>query len=122
MYNPTPFRLVFQVLTKCISNVQQPGTALVCAGYCLYSSASIMVLTVGEGVYGFTLDPLVGEFVLTHDKIQIPESGKIYSFNEGNMDLWDQPTQDYIKSLKNPDNWGGKPYRYELRITAVEDR
>jgi hypothetical protein len=104
---------------KCVMNVCQPGNALLCAGYCLYSSASIMVLTIGTGVFGFTLDPLVGEFVLTHDNIKIPEVGKIYSFNEGNFDLWDQPTRDYITSLKAPANWGGKPYSVRPSALAV---
>lgn len=56
-------------------NVCQPGHKLLAAGYCLYSSSSIMVLTIGDGVYGFTLDPLVGEFVLTHPNVKIPEVG-----------------------------------------------
>jgi fructose-1,6-bisphosphatase len=51
---------------QCVVNVCQPGKDLVAAGYCLYSSSTVLVLTVGQGVFGFTLDPLVGEFVLTH--------------------------------------------------------
>jgi fructose-1,6-bisphosphatase I len=51
---------------QCVVNVCQPGKDLVCSGYCLYSSSTVLVLTIGQGVYGFTLDPLVGEFVLTH--------------------------------------------------------
>ncbi len=47
-------------------NVCQPGKDLVCAGYCMYSTSTVLVLTIGHGVFGFTLDPLVGEFVLTH--------------------------------------------------------
>lgn len=54
-------------------NVLQPGNALKCAGYCLYSCSTILVLTIGHGVYGFTVDPLIGEFVLTHRDIKIPE-------------------------------------------------
>jgi fructose-1,6-bisphosphatase I len=73
-----------------VVNVCQPGKDLACAGYCLYSSSTVLVLTIGQGVFGFTLDPLVGEFVLTHRDIKIPEVGKIYSFNEGNYALWDQ--------------------------------
>ncbi|CAG9460919.1 unnamed protein product [Pedinophyceae sp. YPF-701] len=110
-----------EVVKQCVVNVCQPGENLLCAGYCLYSSASIMVLTVGDGVYGFTLDPLVGEFVLTHDRIQVPEVGKIYAFNEGNMDLWDESVQEYIKSLKKPDNWGGKPYSARYIGSLVGD-
>lgn len=51
---------------RCVVDVCQPGKDLKCAGYCLYSSSTVMVLTIGHGVWGFTLDPLVGEFVLTH--------------------------------------------------------
>lgn len=83
-------------MQKCVGSVTQPGSSLLCAGYCLYSSASVLVLTVGDGVYGFTLDPLVGEFILSHDRVQIPEVGKIYSFNEGNYQLWDDATKAYM--------------------------
>jgi fructose-1,6-bisphosphatase I len=62
-----------KTLASCITNVCQPGKNLLAAGYVLYSSCTILVLTIGDGVYGFTLDPYVGEFVLTHDRIQIPE-------------------------------------------------
>ncbi|GMH41789.1 hypothetical protein BSKO_09699 [Bryopsis sp. KO-2023] len=98
------------LMKNCVLNVCQPGNCLKMAGYVLYSTSTVLVLTVGDGVYGFTLDPLVGEFILTSAKMQIPESGKIYSFNEGNAALWSQEVQDYMTSLKNPDNWGGKPY------------
>ncbi|CAL5351392.1 unnamed protein product [Camellia sinensis] len=74
---------------KCIISVCQPGSNLLAAGYCLYSSAVILTLSLGRGVFGFTLDPGYGEFVLTHEDIKIPKTGKIYSFNEGNYDLWD---------------------------------
>lgn len=85
-----------EMMKKCVASVQQPGSSLLCSGYCLYSSASVLVLTVGDGVYGFTLDPLVGEFILSHDRIRIPEAGKIYSFNEGNYQLWDKSVQNYM--------------------------
>jgi len=109
------------MMQKCVTSVCQPGRSLLCSGYCLYSSSTILVLTIGDGVYGFTLDPLIGEYVLTHDRIQIPESGKIYAFNEGNMDLWDPSVQEYMKSLKNPDNWGGKPYSARYIGSLVGD-
>lgn len=54
-------------------NVCQPGSRLKCAGYTLYSSSTILVLTIGSGVFGFTMDPLIGEFVLTHPNVRIPE-------------------------------------------------
>jgi fructose-1,6-bisphosphatase I len=99
-----------EMMKKCVADVCQPGNRLQCAGYVLYSSATTLVLTVGTGVFGFTLDPLVGEFVLTHDNIKIPEKGKIYSFNEGNYQLWDDNTKAYMDSLKDAEKWGGKPY------------
>lgn len=102
------------MMKKCVADVCQPGNCLQCAGYVLYSSSTMLVLTVGTGVFGFTLDPLVGEFVLTHDNIKIPDSGKIYSFNEGNYALWDKPVQEYMDSLKDADKWGGKPYSVRL--------
>ena len=98
------------LLQNCVVNVCQPGRDLKLAGYCLYSTSTVFVLTIGSGVYGFTLDPLIGEFVLTHPQIQIPETGKIYSFNEGNMALWNPDVQNYMQSLKDPAKWNGKPY------------
>lgn len=101
------------MMKKCVADVCQPGNCLQCAGYVLYSSSTMLVLTIGTGVFGFTLDPLVGEFVLTHDNIKIPDVGegqKIYSFNEGNYSLWDPSVQKYMDSLKDADKWGGKPY------------
>jgi fructose-1,6-bisphosphatase I len=103
---------------KCVMAVCQPGENLLASGYCMYSSSVIFVLSVGTGVYGFTLDPLIGEFVLTHDNIQIPKSGKIYSFNEGNYELWDDKLKSYVDSLKNPDP---KPYSARYIGSLVGD-
>lgn len=108
-----------QMMQNCVMNVCQPGNRLQCAGYVLYSSATNLVLTVGEGVYGFTLDPLVGEFVLSHNDIKIPSKGKIYSFNEGNYGLWDDATKSYIDSLKDAEKWGGAPYSVRLHPSST---
>jgi fructose-1,6-bisphosphatase I len=78
---------------RCLQDALQPGTNLVAAGYCLYSSATSFVFTLGGGVYGFTLDERIGEFVLTHPNMKIPSRGKIYSFNEANRWDWDSPLQ-----------------------------
>ena len=86
----------FRVTTseaECLSATLRPGSALVCAGYCMYSSSTVLVLTLGDGVNGFTLDPQIGEFVLTHPGMRIPPRGKIYSFNEGNSPDWDPALQ-----------------------------
>jgi len=64
----------------CLANTLQPGTNLVAAAYCLYSSSTFLVLTLGAGTYGFTLDENLGEFVLSHPNIQIPETSSIMSF------------------------------------------
>jgi fructose-1,6-bisphosphatase I len=63
------------------------GTSLLGAGYCLYSSSTVLVLTLGNGVNGFTYDSNVGEFILSHPNVQIPDKGAIYSFNEGNYEV-----------------------------------
>ncbi|XRB03322.1 class 1 fructose-1,6-bisphosphatase [Pycnococcus provasolii] len=76
------------------------GDQLVAAGYCMYSSCTQLVLTVGTGVYGFVLDPSTDEFRLSHVDVKIPDSGKIYSFNEGNYAMWEEGLQSYITSLK----------------------
>jgi fructose-1,6-bisphosphatase I len=110
-----------KTLETCVTNVCQPGKNLLAAGYCLYSSSVVLVLTIGDGVYGFTLDPYVGEFVLTHDRIQIPESGKIYAFNEGNYGLWAEPVKKYMDSLKDAQKWGGKPYSARYIGSLVGD-
>ncbi|KXZ52918.1 hypothetical protein GPECTOR_8g296 [Gonium pectorale] len=110
-----------KMMEQCVMNVCQPGSRLKCAGYCLYSSSTVMVLTIGNGVFGFTLDPLVGEFVLTHPNVQIPEAGKIYSFNEGNYALWDDSVKAYMDSLKDPSKWGGKPYSARYIGSLVGD-
>lgn len=110
-----------EMMKKCVLNVCQAGNELLCAGYTLYSSATILVLTVGQGVYGFTFDPLIGEFILSHPNIRIPDKGKIYSFNEGNYQLWTEEQKAYIDSLKHPEKWGGKPYSSRYIGSLVGD-
>lgn len=109
-----------QQAQRCILNVCQPGNNLLAAGYCMYSSSVIMVLSIGKGVYGFTLDPLYGEFVLTHTDIKIPSKGKIYSFNEGNYQLWDDKLKKYMDDLKDPGS-SGKPYSARYIGSLVGD-
>lgn len=83
----------------------QPGCNQVCAGYFLYGASTMLVYTAGNGVYGFTLDPSVGEFVLpeSYSRIKIPEKGKIYSVNEGNSGKWNSNVKNYIDYLKTRD-------------------
>ncbi|KAJ9548067.1 hypothetical protein OSB04_020610 [Centaurea solstitialis] len=105
---------------RCVISVCQPGTNLLAAGYCMYSSSIIFVLSIGKGVFAFTLDPMYGEFVLTQENIQIPRSGKIYSFNEGNYQLWDDKLKKYMDDLKDPGPTG-KPYSARYIGSLVGD-
>jgi len=86
--------------SRCLRNTLQKGKNLVAAGYCLYSSATTFVFTLGNGVWGFTYDERIGEFVLTHPDMKIPSRGKIYSFNEANRWDWDAPLQNYVTDIQ----------------------
>lgn len=88
--------------------ILQPGRDIAAAGYAMYGSATNLVISTGDGVHGFTLDPSLGEFVLTQRNVRVIPRGNIYSVNEGNADEWDEPTSRYINSIKFPDF--GKPY------------
>jgi fructose-1,6-bisphosphatase I len=79
----------------------QPGYKQIAAGYTIYGPSTMLVYTAGRGVYGFTYDPSVGEFILSHDDIRIPERGSIYSVNEGNYNKWDHRMQRYIDWAKS---------------------
>ncbi|KAL6962473.1 Fructose-1,6-bisphosphatase, cytosolic [Sarracenia purpurea var. burkii] len=80
-----------------LDDVLQPGKNMVAAGYCMYGSSCMLVLSTGSGINGFTLDPSLGEFILTHPDIKIPKKGKIYSVNEGNAQNWDGPIAKYVE-------------------------
>ncbi|KAK8613744.1 hypothetical protein V6N13_101501 [Hibiscus sabdariffa] len=92
-----------------IDDVLQAGKNLVAAGYCMYGSSCTLVLSTGSGVNGFTLDPSLGEFILTHPNIKVPKKGKIYSVNEGNAKNWDEPTTKFVEKCKFPTD--GSPPR-----------
>ncbi|KAG9444320.1 hypothetical protein H6P81_015660 [Aristolochia fimbriata] len=96
-----------------LEEVLQPGKNMLAAGYCMYGSSCTLVLSTGSGVNGFTLDPSLGEFILTHPDIKIPKKGKIYSVNEGNAKNWDEPTSKYVEKCKFPkDGSSPKSLRY----------
>jgi fructose-1,6-bisphosphatase I len=86
----------------------QPGYKQAAAGYIIYGSSTMMVYTTGQGVHGFTLDPSVGEFLLSHPHIQIPPRGKYYSTNEGNYAYWSKGVRRYVDHLKSPDEVNGR--------------
>jgi len=104
-----------------LHEVLQPGIEQVAAGYFIYGSSTIMVYTTGNGVHGFTLFPSVGEFLLSHEEIRIPEKGKIYSVNESNYPYWDEKTRALIDYFKTKDKGSGRPYTARYVGSLVAD-
>lgn len=102
-----------------VEDVLRPGNEMVAAGYTMYGSSANLVLSTGSGVNGYTLDPSMGEFILTHPDIKIPPRGKIYSFNEGNSMYFHQPVTNYLNSIKYPAS--GKPYSARYIGSMVAD-
>lgn len=88
----------------------QAGKEQVAAGYIIYGSSTMLVYTTGNGVNGFTLDPSIGEFCLSHPEMTIPATGQIYSINEGNYIKFPQPIKDYIKFCQIEDADSNRPY------------
>jgi len=104
-----------------IKDCLQPGYKQIGAAYVVYGSSTMMVYSTGDGVHGFTLDPSVGEFLLSHENIKIPGRGNIYSVNEGNYHYWDENTRHFIDYLKSKDNHSGKPYSLRYIGSMVAD-
>jgi len=104
-----------------MADVLQKGADQVAAGYFVYGSSTMMVYTTGQGAYGFTLDPSVGEFLLSHPEIKIPETGKIYSVNESYWNHWDAATRRVVSYFKSPDNDSGQPYNMRYIGSLVAD-
>jgi len=103
-----------------VQDVLKPGSQMVAAGYCMYGSSANLVLSTGNGVNGYTLDPGLGEFILTHPDIKIPARGKIYSFNEGNSVYFHPPVTSYLNSIKFPPS-GKAPYSARYIGSMVAD-
>ena len=74
----------------------QPGTRQVCAGYALYGPSAMLVVTMGRGVHGFTLDPQIGAFTLTHPMMRIPDEAREFAINTSNARFWEPPVQRYV--------------------------
>jgi fructose-1,6-bisphosphatase I len=103
--------------TPSLKDALQPGRKCVAAGYSLYGSATMMVLSTGHGVNGFMLDPAIGEFVLTDPNMKIKPRGNIYSINEGYTHNWEEPIKEYVASKK----MGPKPYGSRYVGSMVAD-
>lgn len=104
-----------------LEDVLQPGYKQIAAGYALYGSSTVFVYTTGNGVNAFTYDPTVGEFILSYEKIKIPERGKYYSVNEGNSYKWSPEFKNYINYLKEKSEDGNRPYSARYIGTGVAD-
>ena len=106
-----------------LSDVLQSGRNQVAAGYFLYGSSTMMVYTTGNGtgVHGFTLYPSLGEFLLSHESIRIPEKAKTYSVNEGNYNYWDDRTKALVDFFKARDKETGRPYTSRYVGSLVAD-
>jgi fructose-1,6-bisphosphatase I len=103
-----------------VADVLQPGCKQVSAGYVMYGSSTMLVYTTGQGVHGFTLDPTIGEFLLSHPRIVTPRVGMYYSVNESNFGRWDRPMQVAVRGLKGdvPDVMKAKNSRYIGSLVA----
>ncbi len=99
----------------------QKGTSMVAAGYIIYGSSTMLVYTTGRGVNGFTLDPSIGEFCLSHPDIKCPEEGKIYSINEGNYVHFPEGVKQYIKYCQVEDDATKRPYSSRYIGSLVAD-
>jgi fructose-1,6-bisphosphatase I len=103
--------------------VMQSGANLVAAGYTLYSSSTILVLTLGQGTgtHGFTMDRNTGRFILTHPDMKIPSSGQIYSLNDARYFEWPQGLREYIDSVRRGEGATGKQYSARYIGSLVGD-
>ncbi len=104
-----------------IEDFLQEGTKQVAGGYVIYGSSTMMVYTTGRGVNGFTLDPSIGEFCLSHADIQVPLNGKIYSVNEGNFKQFSKGVQNYVNFCKEIDKATNRPYKARYIGSLVAD-
>ncbi len=100
----------------------QPGTQQVCAGYALYGPSTMLVITTGRGVNGFTLDPNVGEFVLTHENMTIPADTKEFAINMSNYRFWEEPVRRYVdECLKGKTGPRGKDFNMRWIASMVAE-
>src|SRR3989441_9213685 len=86
-----------------VADCLQTGKKQGAAGYILYGSSTMLVYTTGQGVHGFTLDPTIGEFLLSHPSIRTPDTGRYYSVNESNWNRWSPAVQRVVAAFKNGD-------------------
>lgn len=99
----------------------QPGNKLMAAGYVIYGSSTMLVYATKIGVNGFTLEPSIGEFCLSHPDLKCPEKGKIYSINQGNTALYDASTVAFLNHCMEENKEEGRPYSHRYIGSMVAD-
>jgi fructose-1,6-bisphosphatase I len=102
-----PVGTVFSIVLKItrgrygeMEDLLQPGRRQVAAGYVIYGSSTMLVYTTGQGVHGFTLDPSIGEFLLSHPNIRVPDEGQFLSVNDSYEQIWDEPTKQLMRRYR----------------------
>ncbi|WP_420630829.1 class 1 fructose-bisphosphatase [Candidatus Leptofilum sp.] len=115
------YRCVDWDLRGRIEDVLQPGRKLVAAGYVLYGSSTMLVYTTGQGVNGFTLDPELGEFLLSHENMRLPEPPAYYSVNHAYYEKWSPATQRYLRWLQGSEGKTGQPMSSRYIGSLVAD-
>src|ERR1700744_4738035 len=116
------YRRVSELGMPCtLEDFIQPGNRLMAAGYVIYGSSTMMVYATKLGVNGFTLEPSIGEFCLSHPNLKCPEKGKIYSINQGNSCRYDDGLQAYLKYCMEDNKAEGRPYSHRYIGSMVAD-
>ena len=123
-----PVGTIFSVVRKItrgrhgeMEDLLQPGRRQVAAGYVIYGSSTMMVYTTGQGAHGFTLDPSIGEFLLTEEALRMPERGRCYAVNEGRSRGWAPEVRAFVEYLKESDPATGRPYSTRYSASLVGD-
>jgi fructose-1,6-bisphosphatase I len=104
-----------------LEDMLQCGTEQVAAGYVLYGSSTMLVYTTGKGVNGFTLDPSIGEYCLSHPNMIMPKNGRLYAMNEGNINECEEGLKHYISYCQSRENQTGMPYSGRYIGSLVAD-
>ncbi|CAN5891320.1 class 1 fructose-bisphosphatase [soil metagenome] len=115
------FRLPQSVAAPSLEHALRPGSEQVAAGYIVYGSSTMMVFTSGDGVHGFTLDPTLGEFLLSHPNLRIPEDGIYYSIDEGNSESFSAELQRYVAWLHRRDPETNLPHKTRYIGSFIAD-
>lgn len=116
------YRRVSEAGTKAtLKDMLQPGNKQIAAGYILYGSSTMLVYTTGHGVNGFTLDPSIGEYCLSHPNMRMPEKSRLYGMNEGNISICHPGIKDYVEYCQSFDNDFETPYSGRYIGSLVAD-